>query len=182
MAKLAAAESENANGEPIPDNPTLKPSSSKRPAVSPGAPKSGAAPTSSKKGLVIHILNSRSFFLLFRTGKDAQATEIIPDEPEPSSFAGQLLITGISLTCRLITAEIQQINLYRLIQLPSITNFSMPLPIIPILQSGPIYPGKQSLIKYFMLIPTPKMVQNEEVDYLNTLKKKKEYLINIVDT
>jgi enolase len=106
-------------------------------------------------------------FLLFRTGKDTQPIEIIPDEPEPSSFAGQLLITGISLTCRLITSEIQQLNLYRLIQPSSITNLSMPLPIIPILQSGPIYPGKQSLIKYFMLIPTPNMVRNEEVDYLN---------------
>ena len=102
-------------------------------------------------------------------GKDAQPVEIIPDDPEPSSFAGQLLITGISLTCRLITAEIQQINLYRLIQLPSLTNLSMPLPIIPILQSGPIYPGKQALIKYFMLIPTPKIVHNEEVDDLNFL-------------
>jgi hypothetical protein len=90
--------------------------------------------------------------------------EIIPDEPEPSSFAGHLLITGISLTCRLITSQIQQVNLYRLIQLPSLTNLSMPLPIIPILQSGPIYPGKQTLIKYFMLIPTPTMIHNEEVD------------------
>jgi hypothetical protein len=169
MIKLAAIESENSNGESTLDTSTLKPTSSKRPAVSPAAAKS-AVPQSSKKGLVIHSFNSRSFLffsLLFRTGKDTQPVEIIPDEPEPSSFAGQLLITGISLTCRLITSEIQQINLYRLIQLPSITNLCMPLPIIPILQSGPIYPGKQSLIKYFMLIPTPTMVHNEEVDYLN---------------
>jgi enolase len=93
--------------------------------------------------------------------------EILPDEPEPFSFAGQLLITGISLTCRLITVEIQQTNLYRFIQLPSLTNLSMPLPIIPILQSGPIYPGKQSIIRYFMLIPTPKMIHNEEVNNRN---------------
>jgi enolase len=100
--------------------------------------------------------------------KDTQTIEILPDEPEPSSFPGQLLITGISFTCRLITAEIQQINLYRLLQLPSLKNLSIPLPIIPILQSGPTYPGKQSLIKYFMLIPTPNMIHNEEVDYLHT--------------
>jgi enolase len=107
------------------------------------------------------------FFRFFRAGKDAQPIEILPDEPEPFSFAGQLLITGISLTCRLITAEMQQINFYRLIQLPSLTNLSMPLPIIPILQSGLIYPGKQSIIKYFMLIPTPKVVHNEEVNDRN---------------
>jgi hypothetical protein len=39
----------------------------------------------------------------------------------------------------------------------------MPLPIIPILQSGPTYPGKQAIIKYLMLIPTPNIVHNEEV-------------------
>jgi len=107
-------------------------------------------------------------FLFSRISKDIQPIEIIPDEPEPSSFAGQLLITGISLTCRLITSKIQQLNLYRLIQLPSIRNLSMPLPILPILQSGPTYPGKQSLIKYFMLIPTPNIIHNEEVDDLDT--------------
>lgn len=162
MIKLAAADSENTNGELIPDVPALKTPSTKRPAVSPSAAKSAAAaaaaaPAPSKKG----------------AGKDAQPVEIIPDEPEPISFAGQLLLTGISLTCRLITSEIQQINLYRLIQLPSLTNYSMPLPIIPILQSGPIYPGKQSLIKYFMLIPTPNMVHNEEVESFYLQKKKK---------
>ncbi len=103
-------------------------------------------------------------FLFFRTAKDAQPIEILADEPEPITFAGQLLLTGISLTCRLITAEIQQTNFYRLIQSPSLTNLTMPLPIIPILQSGPLYPGKQSIVKYFMLIPTPKMVHNEEVN------------------
>jgi enolase len=111
-----------------------------------------------------------SFLLFYRISKDIQPVEVIADEPEPSSFSGQLLITGISLTCRLITAETQQTNLYRLIQLPSITNPSMPLPIIPILQSGPAYPGKQSLIKYFMLIPTPAMIHNEEVDDLDSFR------------
>jgi len=111
-----------------------------------------------------------SFLLFYRISKDIQPVEVILDEPEPSSFSGQLLITGISLTCRLITAETQQTNLYRLIQLPSITNPSMPLPIIPILQSGPAYPGKQSLIKYFMLIPTPAMIHNEEVDDLDSFR------------
>jgi hypothetical protein len=176
MIKLAAAEIENSNNEATRDtstlqpNSTLQPTSSKRLAVSPGATAKSTLPPASKRGLVIHFFDSRSFFsLLFRTSmKDTQIIEIIPDEPEPSSFAGQLLITGISLTCRLITAEIQQLNLYRLIQPPFITNLSMPLPIIPILQSGQIYPGKQSLIKYFMLIPTPNMVHNEEVDYLET--------------
>lgn len=105
-----------------------------------------------------------------RAGKDVPVIEIIPDEPEPPSFAGQLLLTGISLTCRLITAEIQQTKLYRLIQSSSQTNYSMPLPIIPILQSGPTYPGKQALIKYFMLIPTPKMVHNEEVKVFYFIK------------
>ena len=35
--------------------------------------------------------------------------------------------------------------------------------MIPILQSGLIYPGKQALIKYFMLIPTPAKIRNDEV-------------------
>ena len=100
----------------------------------------------------------------FSTGKDTQPVEILPDEPEPFSFTGQLIITGISLTCRLITTQMQQTELYRLLQLPSLTHLSMPLPILPVLQSGLAYPGKQSLIKYFMLIPTPQMVHNEEVD------------------
>ncbi len=121
-----------------------------------------------KKGQCqIYVLNSRYFSIFFRAAKDVPPIEILPDEPEPFSFAGQLLITGISLTCRLITVEIQQTNLYRFIQLPSLTNLSMPLPIIPILQSGPIYPGKQSIIRYFMLIPTPKMIHNEEVNNRN---------------
>ncbi|CAF3465212.1 unnamed protein product [Rotaria sp. Silwood1] len=146
MAKLAAIESENSNGEPTSDVAQVKISTNARPPTGAGAAKAGVAPTPSKKG----------------AGKDLQPIEIIPDEPEPSSFAGQLLITSISLTCCLITTEIKQSNLFRLIQLSSITNLSMPLPIIPILQSGPIYPGKQSLIKYFMLIPTPHIIHNEE--------------------
>ena len=54
----------------------------------------------------------------------------------------------------------------------------MPLPIIPILQSGPIYPGKQSIIKYFMLIPTPKMVHNEEVNNRNVFLSDKKKIFN----
>lgn len=108
---------------------------------------------------------TQNLCLFSRGGKDAPLADILPDEPEPSSFAGHLLITGISLACRLVTAEMQQINLFRLVQLTTITNFSMPLPIIPILQSGPTYPGKQALIKYFMLIPTPAMINNEDVGY-----------------
>ena len=54
MSKLAAAESENSNDESTLDASTLKPTSSKRLAVSPSAAKS-AAPPPSKKGLVIHI-------------------------------------------------------------------------------------------------------------------------------
>ncbi|CAF3868768.1 unnamed protein product [Rotaria sordida] len=146
MAKLAAAESENSNNEPTSDATLIKVPTTTRPPTSSGGAKTGVAPAPSKKG----------------AGKDTQPVEIIPDEPEPLSFGGQLLITGISLTCHLITAKIKQSNLFRLIQLPSITNLSMPLPIIPILQSGPIYPGKQSLIKYFMLIPTPNIIHNEE--------------------
>jgi hypothetical protein len=58
----------------------------------------------------------------------------------------------------------------------------MPLPILPILQSGPTYPGKQSLIKYFMLIPTPNIIHNEEVDDLDTFFFfKKIFDKNIVD-
>ncbi|CAF2573323.1 unnamed protein product [Rotaria sp. Silwood2] len=146
MAKLAAVESEDSNGEPASDVTPVKASINARPPTGTGAAKAGAAPTPSKKG----------------ANKDLQPVEIIPDEPEPTSFAGQLLITGISLTCCLITAEMRQSNLFRLIQHPSIINISMPLPIIPILQSGPTYPGKQSLIKYIMLIPTPNMIHNEE--------------------
>lgn len=101
--------------------------------------------------------------------KDIQSVEIIPDEPEPMSFPGQLLITGISLTSLMIAAKLQQTNLFRLIQLPTVTNLSMPLPIIPILQSGPAYPGKQGLIKYFMLIPTPNVIHNEEVVHIHSL-------------
>jgi len=42
----------------------------------------------------------------------------------------------------------------------------MPLPIIPILQHGTTYPGKQAIIKYLMLIPTPQIVHNEEVKFI----------------
>lgn len=146
MMKLVAIEVENTNVEATPETSSLKVPSSKRAPPSPAAGKSSTVPPPSKKG----------------TGKDTQPIEIIPDEPEPFSFAGQILITGISLTCRLITAEIQQINFYRLIQPSSLSNLSMPLPIIPILQHGLNYPGKQAIIKYLMLIPTPRIVHNEE--------------------
>lgn len=89
--------------------------------------------------------------------------EIIPDDPEPTTFAGHLLITGLSLTCRLITSEMKETFLYRLFSSSTSNQLSMPLPIIPVLQSGPAYPGKQSLVKYFHLIPTPSMIHNEEV-------------------
>jgi hypothetical protein len=97
------------------------------------------------------------------TMKDIPPVEIIPDPSEPISFAGQHLFTGLSLTCCLMTAEMRHLNVYRLLYSSSLTHLSMPLPMIPILQSGPPYPGKQSLIKYFMLMPTPAMVHNEEV-------------------
>ncbi|UJR32187.1 hypothetical protein I4U23_019651 [Adineta vaga] len=152
MAKLALVEPENSTDEIAHEVvPSKHPPPTKRQAVSPAAVKPGGAPPPSKKG----------------TTKDIQPVEVIPDEPEPSSFAGQLLITGISLTSRVITAEMQQSNLYRLIQLPSITNPTLPLPIIPILQSGPEFPGKQTLVKYFMLIPRPDKMDNEE--WLNKL-------------
>ena len=171
MARLAAVESEIPTGESTPEVSLSKVPSSKRGAASPGAAKGNPPPppppVSSKKGLVISLPFVLDSILFSSTGKDAQPVEILPDEPEPISFAGQLLITGISLTCRLITAEMQQTNLYRLLQLPSLTHLSMPLPIIPVLQSGLVYPGKQSLIKYFMLIPTPEMIHNEEVDDLH---------------
>jgi len=64
MIKLAAIESENSNGESTLDTSVLKPTSSKRPAVSPAAAKS-AVPPSNKKGLVIHSFNSRSFLFFF---------------------------------------------------------------------------------------------------------------------
>jgi enolase len=85
--------------------------------------------------------------------------EIVSDEAEPSLFAGYSLITGVSLSCSLITARLRQVPLWRLLS----TDMRMPLPIIPILQSGLIYPGKQSLIKYFLLIPTPDAIRNDEV-------------------
>lgn len=169
MATLAAAEPENSNEESPPEGSASKSPPNKRPVPVPSPPKTTNAPAApSKKGLVSNLCSQLSiFFYFFRAAKDVPPIEILPDEPEPFSFAGQLLITGISLTCRLITVEIQQTNLYRFIQLPSLTNLSMPLPIIPILQSGPIYPGKQSIIRYFMLIPTPKMIHNEEVNNRN---------------
>ncbi|CAF1111624.1 unnamed protein product [Adineta steineri] len=144
----APLEPESSTSEIIAEVSTLKlPATKQKPVVSPAVVvKTGGAPPPSQK----------------RTTKEIQPIEVLPDEPEPSSFAGQLLITGISLACRLITAEIQQSNLYRLIQLPSVTNPAIPLPIIPILQSGPTYPGKQSIVKYYMLIPTPDVVHNEE--------------------
>lgn len=169
MAKLAAVESEIPTGESTPEVSLSKVPSSKRGPASPGAAKGNPPPppVSSKKGLVISVPLVLDSILFSSAGKDAQPVEILPDEPEPISFAGQLLITGISLTCRLITAEMQQTNLYRLLQPPSLTRLSMPLPIIPVLQSGLVYPGKQSLIKYFMLIPTPETIHNEEVDDLH---------------
>ena len=53
MAKLAAAESENTNGEPVPEAPTLKAPTNTRSAASAAQAKSGAGPTGGKKGLVI---------------------------------------------------------------------------------------------------------------------------------
>lgn len=103
--------------------------------------------------------------ILSRATKDLPSIEILADDPEPTTFAGHLLISGLSLSCRLISAEMQQTQLYRLICSSSLSQLTMPLPIIPVLQSGPTYPGKQSLVKYFMLIPTVKMVHNEEVKY-----------------
>ncbi|CAF0932285.1 unnamed protein product [Adineta ricciae] len=155
MAKLAAIEAENSNIEIAPEVPPAKPPPpappAKRQAVSPAGVKPGGAPPPSKKGTI----------------KEVQLLEVIPDGPEPSSFTGQVLVTGISLTSRLITAEMQNSSLYRLIQLPYVTNLSIPLPIIPILQSGPEFPGKQTLVKYFMLIPRPDKMDNEE--WLNKL-------------
>lgn len=145
MTKLAVAAAEAANADAASDS-QLKTPSSKRPAASPGVPKA-AAPAAAKKG----------------ANKDAQPIEILADDPEPSSFAGHLLITGLSLTCQLITADMQHTSLYRLLCAPPLPHLSMPLPIIPVLQSGPVYPGKQSIIKYFMLIPTAAMIHNEEV-------------------
>jgi hypothetical protein len=148
MTKLAVAEAEAANADAASDSQLMKAPSSKRPAASASVAKAGAAaPAASKKG----------------AGKDAQPIEILADDPEPSSFAGHLLITGLSLTCQLITADIQHASLYRLLCAPPLTHLSMPLPIIPVLQSGTVYPGKQSIIKYFMLIPTATMIHNEEV-------------------
>jgi hypothetical protein len=54
MVKLAAAESENSNGETTLDVPTLKTPLGKRLPISPGLSKSNAALPLSKKGLVIH--------------------------------------------------------------------------------------------------------------------------------
>ncbi|CAF3065648.1 unnamed protein product [Rotaria socialis] len=146
MAKILAVESENSNSESTATATSTKTPNSTRGPASAGGVKGGTAPPPSKKAM----------------SKDIQSIEILADEPEPLSYAGQLLTTGISLTCLLLTAQLQQSNLFRLIQLPSITNLSMPLPIIPILQSGPTCPGKQALIKYFMLIPTPNVTHNDE--------------------
>lgn len=64
MIKLAATESENSNGESTLHASALKPTSSKRTAVSPAAAKS-AVPPPSKKGLVMHSFDSRSFFCFY---------------------------------------------------------------------------------------------------------------------
>lgn len=66
MVKLAAVESENSNNEPTPDPSSLKPTSSKRPAISPAAAKPAAAPAPSKKGLVqtMVLLNFLKFCMI----------------------------------------------------------------------------------------------------------------------
>ena len=67
MAKLAAIESENSNGDIPPDIPLLKTPSTKRAALSPGVAKSGVAPPPSRKGFVLAHFNSR-FCFAFQSG------------------------------------------------------------------------------------------------------------------
>jgi hypothetical protein len=63
MAKMAAAESENSNGNGALDVQSLKTPSTKRAAVSPSAAKSAAAAASSKKGLVIYNFNTKFLYI-----------------------------------------------------------------------------------------------------------------------
>ncbi|CAF4845274.1 unnamed protein product, partial [Rotaria socialis] len=83
MAKILAVESENSNSESTATATSTKTPNSTRGPASAGGIKGGTAPPPSKKAM----------------SKDIQSIEILADEPEPLSYAGQLLTTGISLTC-----------------------------------------------------------------------------------
>ncbi|CAF1096810.1 unnamed protein product [Didymodactylos carnosus] len=91
--------------------------------------------------------------------------EFVLDDPKSITFPGQFIITAISLATCLAANKIQQTSLFytisKFVDNDENRSYSLPIPCIPILQSGQSYPGKQSIVKQYMLLPTPTLMTTD---------------------
>ncbi|KAK2167327.1 hypothetical protein LSH36_29g02078 [Paralvinella palmiformis] len=95
------------------------------------------------------------------------AVVVVPDEPHEKFVAGSATVCALSQAIAAAGAIVRGIELYKHIascryeKIPK--TFCLPLPMVTILMSGKLAPGKLNCVKEYMIIPKPGMPLREVV-------------------
>ncbi|CAH1784880.1 unnamed protein product [Owenia fusiformis] len=98
---------------------------------------------------------------------------IIPDEPLEKLFSGCNAVGALSKAICEAGAQVKNVPLYehiatlRLKQAPG--SYTLPVPMVTILQSGKAAPGKLNCVKEFMITPKPGMPVQEAAKHISNI-------------
>ncbi|XP_076436308.1 enolase 4-like isoform X2 [Babylonia areolata] len=100
--------------------------------------------------------------------KGASAT-VIPEEPREQFIQGSELVSAVSQAVCVAGAYALGIPVYQ--HIANLYNaessqLRMPLPMVPIMQSGKAAVGKLNCVKEFMIIPSPGLSYTQSLDYI----------------
>ncbi|KAK7110143.1 enolase 4-like [Littorina saxatilis] len=101
-------------------------------------------------------------------GKSGSAV-VIPEEPREVFVQGAELVSAVSQAVCVAGAKSLELPVYQHIANlynPEATQLRMPLPMVPIMQSGKAAAGKHNCIKEFMIIPSPGLSYTQSLDYI----------------
>ncbi|XP_076104716.1 enolase 4-like isoform X2 [Mytilus galloprovincialis] len=103
----------------------------------------------------------------------SQAAVYVPDEPKEKLLCGSNAFTAISQATCCAAAQVKHVDIYEHVaclrhgEIPE--KFSVPLPMVTIIQSGRAAPGKLNCVKEFMVIPKHDMPLKKSMTYIQQI-------------
>lgn len=103
----------------------------------------------------------------------SQTAVYVPDEPKEKLLCGSNAFTAISQATCCAASQVKHIDIYQHVaclrhgQIPE--KFSVPLPMVTIIQSGRAAPGKLNCVKEFMVIPKHDMPLKKSMTYIQQI-------------
>ncbi|XP_052101898.1 enolase 4-like isoform X1 [Mytilus californianus] len=103
----------------------------------------------------------------------SQTAVYVPDEPKEKLICGSNAFTAISQATCCAAAQVKHIDIYEHVaclrhgEIPE--KFSVPLPMVTIIQSGRAAPGKLNCVKEFMVIPKHDMPLKKSMTYIQQI-------------